>query len=108
MCKHHSCESDNVRLDLSWIGERHHIGVQWIRVSHGTTIHPRQILGSMGRCPLMAQSGHRCVHCTCPLSGVKRTSVGGASMSANGPPDTRGSQSLLQPPISSFCSSCRP
>ena len=25
-------------------------------------------------CPLLAQSGHGLVHCTCPLSGVKRTS----------------------------------
>jgi hypothetical protein len=25
------------------------------------------------RCPLLAQSGHEPVHCTCPLSGVKRT-----------------------------------
>jgi DNA-binding NtrC family response regulator len=24
-------------------------------------------------CPLLAQSGHRLVHCTCPLSGIKRT-----------------------------------
>jgi hypothetical protein len=26
------------------------------------------------RCPLLAQSGHALVHCTCPLSGVKQTS----------------------------------
>ena len=25
------------------------------------------------RCPLLAQSGHRVVHCKCPLLGVKRT-----------------------------------
>ena len=25
-------------------------------------------------CPLLAQSGHWLVHCTCPLLGVKRTS----------------------------------
>ena len=24
-------------------------------------------------CPLLAQSGHALVHCTCPLLGVKRT-----------------------------------
>src|SRR5262249_21895760 len=26
-------------------------------------------------CPLLAQSGHAVVHCTCLLSGVKRTSL---------------------------------
>ena len=26
--------------------------------------------------PLLAQSGHRLVRCTCPLSGVKRTTGG--------------------------------
>jgi hypothetical protein len=26
-------------------------------------------------CPLLAQSGHRLVHCTCPLLGAKRTSA---------------------------------
>ena len=25
------------------------------------------------RCPLLAQSRHRLVHCTCPLSGAKQT-----------------------------------
>ena len=29
------------------------------------------------RCPLLAQSGHKLVHCTCPLSGVKRTFMRG-------------------------------
>ena len=29
----------------------------------------------MVECPLLAQSGHRLVHCTCPLLGVKRTSI---------------------------------
>ena len=28
---------------------------------------------SFGQCPLLAQSGHGLVRCTCPLSGVKRT-----------------------------------
>jgi hypothetical protein len=28
----------------------------------------------VGKCPLLAHSGHRLVRCTCPLSGVKRTS----------------------------------
>src|SRR6516164_10431795 len=32
--------------------------------------------------PLLAQSGHKLVHCTCPLSGVKRTSLFAAQMSA--------------------------
>ena len=26
-------------------------------------------------CPLLAHSGHQLVHCKCPLSGAKRTSV---------------------------------
>ena len=29
------------------------------------------------RCPLLALSGHGLVHRTCPLSGVKRTTIGG-------------------------------
>ena len=29
----------------------------------------------MGLCPLLAQSRHERVHCTCPLSGVKRNAV---------------------------------
>ena len=28
------------------------------------------------RCPLLAQSGHPELHCTCPLLGVKRTLIG--------------------------------
>ena len=27
----------------------------------------------MSACPLLAQSGHRLVRCTCPLSGVEQT-----------------------------------
>src|SRR6516165_1313342 len=38
--------------------------------------------------PLMAQSGHRCGALECPLSGVKRTSGGRASMSAFDPKRT--------------------
>ncbi len=30
--------------------------------------------GPASRCPLLAQSRHRLVHRTCPLSGIKRTS----------------------------------
>ena len=30
---------------------------------------------SFGRCPLLAQSGHAELHCTCPLLAVKRTSI---------------------------------
>jgi len=30
----------------------------------------------VGRCPLLAQSGHARVHCKSPLSGVKRTLLG--------------------------------
>src|SRR5262245_1819752 len=31
---------------------------------------------SSNQCPLLAQSGHERVRCTCPLLGVKRTSAG--------------------------------
>jgi hypothetical protein len=34
-------------------------------------------------CPLLAQSGHGLVRCTCPLSGVKWTSLPHRKMSAN-------------------------
>ena len=39
----------------------------------------------MAKCPLLAQSGHELVHCTCPLSGVKRTSLSHRKMSAKDP-----------------------
>ena len=39
-------------------------------------------------CPLMAQSGHDVLHCECPLSGVKRTSLLHRKMSANDPKRT--------------------
>ena len=32
-----------------------------------------RVIFQLRRCPLLAQSGHRLVRCTCPLSGVKRT-----------------------------------
>ena len=35
-------------------------------------------------CPLLAQSGHAELHCTCPLLGVKRTSLVAPHMSAFG------------------------
>ena len=38
--------------------------------------------------PLLAQSGHRLLHCTCPLSGVKRTSTCAPHMSAFDPKRT--------------------
>ena len=44
--------------------------------------------GSWSRCPLLAQSGHRLVHCTCPLSGVKRTCRVALHMSAFDPKRT--------------------
>ena len=31
----------------------------------------------MWLCPLLAQSGHTELHCTCPLLGVERTTFGG-------------------------------
>src|SRR5262245_57458917 len=40
------------------------------------------------RCPLLAQSGHSKLHRTCPLSGVKRTSVSALQMSAFDPKRT--------------------
>ena len=39
----------------------------------------------MGASPLLALSGHELVHRTCPLSGVKRTSLGPRGMSAKLP-----------------------
>src|SRR5262245_9485711 len=39
-------------------------------------------------CPLLAQSGHRLVHRTCPLLGVKRTWLVGCKMSAFDPKRT--------------------
>ena len=39
----------------------------------------------MAECPLLAQSGHTELHCTCPLSGVKRTWLFAAQMSAFDP-----------------------
>src|SRR5262249_27463711 len=40
---------------------------------------PRRLRGlceSLGlACPLLAHSGHWCLHCKCPLLGVKRTSL---------------------------------
>ena len=41
-----------------------------------------------GQCPLLAQSGHRLVHCTCPLLGVKRTWPFALQMSAYDPKRT--------------------
>src|SRR5260221_8246932 len=38
--------------------------------------------------PLLAQSGHAELHCTCPLSGVKRTCLFTLQMSANDPKRT--------------------
>src|SRR5262245_34898511 len=46
-------------------------------------------------CPLLAQSGHGLLHCTCPLSGVKRTSLFATHMSAFDPKRTwRGYRNL--------------
>ena len=39
----------------------------------------------MSRCPLLAQSGHGLVHRTCPLLGVKQTSLFALHMSAYDP-----------------------
>ena len=55
-------------------------------------ISPRQPIASAARviskgrrqCPLLAQSGHRQVHCTCPLSGVKRTCLFAADIGIGG------------------------
>src|SRR5262249_29690262 len=45
------------------------------------------------RCPLLAQSRHRLVHCTCPLSGVKRTCLFALHLSAFDPKRTLTSSS---------------
>ena len=41
-----------------------------------------------GASPLLAQSGHAELHCTCPLLGVKRTSQRHRKMSAYDPKQT--------------------
>ena len=45
------------------------------------------------RCPLLAQSGHAELHCTCPLSGAKRTWLLAVRMSAFDPKRTLSSVS---------------
>jgi len=44
----------------------------------------------MAECPLLAQSGHALVHCKCPLSGVKQTSLFALHLSAYDPKRTFG------------------
>ena len=44
--------------------------------------------GGVVGCPLLAQSRHGRVHCTCPLSGVKRTCLFALQMSAYDPKRT--------------------
>src|SRR4249920_851619 len=46
----------------------------------------------MGRCPLLAQSGHALVHRKCPLLGAKRTSRVQCRMSTKGQKRTRAAQ----------------
>ena len=55
----------------------------------------------MFRCPLLAQSGHGLVHCTCPLLGVKQTWPFALRMSAYDPKRTSiGDQlRMSEPPI---------
>src|SRR5262245_30375220 len=48
------------------------------------------------QCPLLALSGHRLVHCKCPLSGVKRTWRLRCEMSAYDPKRTSVTPLLLQ------------
>ena len=43
-----------------------------------------------GECPLLAQSGHTELHCTCPLLGVKQTSPSALHISAFDPKRTWG------------------
>ena len=50
------------------------------------------LLPNTTRCPLLAQSGHAELHCTCPLSGVKRTCRFALQMSAFDPKRTCNSQ----------------
>src|SRR5262245_25654163 len=60
-------------------------------------LHPKA--GGVEPCPLLAQSGHSLVHCTCPLSGVKRTWVSAVHMSAFDPKRT---SSLNEPRLSRY------
>src|SRR5262245_45659246 len=39
----------------------------------GLTVPPSVLARADEPCPLLAQSRHALVHCTCPLSGVKQT-----------------------------------
>jgi hypothetical protein len=48
----------------------------------------------IGGCPLLALSGHAELHCTCPLSGVKRTFLFALQMSAFDPKRTFEVQSM--------------
>src|SRR5215831_6404773 len=45
-------------------------------------------LSRFSECPLLAHSRHGLLHCTCPLSGVKRTWVGALHVSAYDPKRT--------------------
>ena len=55
-----------------------------------TPVHPYGLLRIVpaARCPLLAQSGHAELHCTCPLLWVKRTCLFGPHMSAFDPKRT--------------------
>ena len=71
------------------------VGRPTINVGHHSQFHATQramewqlAFSQAPSCPLLAQSGHRPVHCTCPLSGAKRTSACAVHMSAYDPKRT--------------------
>src|SRR5262245_27936691 len=47
-----------------------------------------EVIEQATRCPLLAQTGHFCLHRTCPLSGEKRTWASALQMSAYDPKRT--------------------
>ena len=57
--------------------------------------------------PLLAQSRHKQLHRTCPLSGVKRTCAEHHAMSANDPKRTSGCILALVPPALRLLPHCR-
>ena len=44
-----------------------------IEVPHSMQLLADEVIERAAQRPLLAQSGHRLVHCTCPLLGEKRT-----------------------------------
>jgi hypothetical protein len=59
-----------------------------LRLSNNLLSLADELIERMARCPLLPLSGHSSLHRTCPLSGVKRTSLVALHMSANDPKRT--------------------